>query len=102
MTLQAISRDLQFECFDVKLVFEKFFSYHKFFVYDYVFDASLLFIIYSIHLALTVQNFMGLASVVKKFKFWRARLGKTPISVRLNLFLITTHSKNVIHRVLAV
>ena len=60
MTLQAISWDLQFECFDVKFVFEKFFSYHKFFVYDYVFDASLLFIIYSIHLGLTVQNFKNL------------------------------------------
>ena len=44
MTSQAISTDLQFECFDVRLCSKKIFFPvfdHKFFVYDYVFDAVL-------------------------------------------------------------
>ena len=40
MTSQAISRDLQFECFDVILCLHFFPVFaQNFFVYDYVFDA---------------------------------------------------------------
>ena len=44
MTLQATSKDLQFECFEVRLCLKNtFFPVfdHKFFVDDYVFDAVL-------------------------------------------------------------
>ena len=50
---------------------------------------------------------MCLALKVKKFEFWRARLGEHPIVeplifVRFSLFLKTTHSENLIHLVVAV
>ena len=53
------------------------------------------------------ENFMSPAWVVKKFEFWRARLGKTPIVappifVMFSLFLISTHLKNLIHLALTV
>ena len=44
MTAQVISMNLQFECFDVRLCLKKIFFpvlNHKFFAYDYVFDAVL-------------------------------------------------------------
>ena len=42
MTSQAISKDLQFECFDIRLCLKLFPVFDdKFFVYDYVFDAVL-------------------------------------------------------------
>ena len=45
MTLQAISRDLQLECFDVRLCLKKTSLFpvfdHKYFVYDYDFDVVL-------------------------------------------------------------
>ena len=45
---------------------------------------------------------MCLAKKVKKLEFWRARLRETPIVappifVTFSLFLIFTHSKNLIH-----
>ena len=49
MTLQAIFRDLQFECFDVRLCLKKKLLFpvfdHKFFVYDYVFDAVFVYLV---------------------------------------------------------
>ena len=50
---------------------------------------------------------MCLALKVKKFEFWRARLGEhlivePPIFVMCSLFLIPTHSENLIHQVVAV
>ena len=49
---------------------------------------------------------MYLALKIKKFEFWRARLGENLIVeplifVRFSLFLISTHSENLIHLLLA-
>ena len=45
---------------------------------------------------------MRLALKVKKFEFWRAHLGGTPIAappifVRFSLFLMSTHSETLIN-----
>ena len=50
---------------------------------------------------------MWLALKVKNFELWRASLGKKTlwkhqVFVRLSLFLISTHSKNLIHLVVAI
>ena len=50
---------------------------------------------------------MCLVLKVKKFEFWRARLGEPSIGeprtfVKFTLFLISTHSENFIHLVAAV
>ena len=53
------------------------------------------------------ENFMCPAWVVKKFEFWRARLGQTrivasPIFATFSLFLISTHFKNLIYLALTI
>ena len=107
MTLQAISRDLQFECFDARLCLNFFPVFdQKFLVYDYVFDAvvCILFMILfscevyllisthsknSIHLGLTVQKFKNLVHRLRGPPFWYPKILSNFIS-----FFIMDYAEN--------